>query len=102
MGSHRGEREQLALIRPKYYAAENVLVATGYTDSYFLTAAKRLGVHVHYPNGGRKWIVDADEFDAALKRDTDDAERQARSLSPEPVDEAEALRRQLGLRKVRP
>jgi hypothetical protein len=87
----------VALIRPKYYAHENALVSTGFTPRYLRATAEKMGVHVFWPNDGRRWCVDADEFDAALKREREQAARQVRSIAPEPVDEAEELRRRLGL-----
>ena len=88
----------IALIRPKYYAHENFLAATGLTPRYGRSLAERWGILL-WPNGGRRWVVDADEFDAALKSERKQSERQARSLSPEPIDSAEALRRELGLER---
>jgi hypothetical protein len=101
MVARSDERDQLALIRPKYYAAENALPATGFTSDYLLAAAKKLRVRILCPTAGRNWCIDADEFDAALKRESDAEAREARSLSPEPIDEAEELRRELGLGLVK-
>lgn len=78
---------------PRYLSNHNCVEQTGQKMPWLLAAAGRLGVKVH--KDGRKRLIPAGEFFAALEREE---QAEARGV---PLDyEAELLKR-LGLERVR-
>jgi hypothetical protein len=58
-----GERKPLTLIRPKYYSVENAEAACGVSYRYLRDQARLLGVRIIKLSGGRRLLIDADDFD---------------------------------------
>jgi hypothetical protein len=97
----KGERKPLPYIRPKYYSVENTEQATGLTYRYVRDQARLLGVRILKLSGGRRLLIDADDFDQKVA-EAQNGEWAATAPETEtPEDATAAVLRSLGLEVVK-